>query len=117
MPAIALDWSDPGTRLAAAVAVSLASAALARRVTGARGPPPASWDVALAAAGALVMVAAAALQREPASAWSPLVDLGSFAAGASLLAVSPIGSWPRAVGALILGIHAAQLLWTNPSST
>lgn len=105
-----------------------------RGLMGRTGPPLDASDAPWFALGALVMLASDFAQAEPASAWSPVVDLGSFAVGASLLAVGKPAdwlamkvraktlkgklavyaeSWPRHVGGLILGIHFAQVFFTN----
>lgn len=103
--------------LVASVVTIAASALLAPLLLRMRAPPFVVADALWATFGALVMLASAALQLAPASAWSPLVDLGSFAIGTSLVVTSPPASWPRRVGALIIGIHLAQVLWTNTNPT
>lgn len=103
--------------LAASLVVVVAAALITPIALRRRAAPLLPQDGIWAAVGALVMIASAALQTEPASAWSPLVDLGSFAVGTSLVVVSPPMSWPRHVGMLILGIHGAQVLFTNENST
>lgn len=100
----------------ASLLVVIASAVVAPLLLKMRAPLFAVQDLLWYAAGLGVMVAAAWTQLAPASAWSPVVDLGSFAVGTSLVVTNPPGSWPRRVGALILGIHAAQVLFTNTNS-
>jgi len=48
----------------------------------------------------------------PASVWTPRIDIASFAVGISLWFTGV--AWPIFVGGLIVGVHAAQVLWTTP---
>lgn len=104
------------TPLIASALVVAASAILAPRVLHKR-PPLAAWsDLVPFALGVVGMIVSAMIQVAPASTWSWFIDLGSFAVGTSLLVTCSIGSWPRRVGALILGIHAAQVVFTNTNA-
>lgn len=102
--------------LVAASAVVVITAFVAPFILHRRAPVFVLPDALWLTIGGAVMIASDALQIAPASAWSTLVDLGSFAVGASLAFTSQPGSWPRRVGFLILGIHFAQVLWTNDNA-
>lgn len=66
-------------------------------------------DALSVGAGFMAMRLAQRVQAGPASVWSPLIDLGSFAVGGSLILTQPAGSWARTVGGLQVGVHLAQL--------
>lgn len=102
--------------LALSLGVVILAGILAPLIVKRRAPPFVPRDLVWLALGGVVMLAAAVVQLAPASAWSPLVDLGSLAVGTSLLVTCAPGTWPRHVGALILGIHLAQVIATNPGA-
>lgn len=114
------------------VAIVVGVVAALRYLRQAKDPPLAVTDIPWFALGVGVMVASDLAQSAPASAWSYVVDVGSFAVGATLLGVTRphnwfnpgkrpgkatmedrMRTWPRNVGLLILGIHFAQVFFTN----
>lgn len=70
-------------------------------------------DVASLAAGFAGMVIGMVLQHGKASVWDYAVDIGALSLGALLFATAPLATWPRRVGALMIGLHMAQVLVTD----
>jgi hypothetical protein len=70
-------------------------------------------DLLFLALGFGAMIFSARLSKERPSVWNPLIDLGSFAVGGSLIVTQPKDSWARRVGMLQVGVHLAQLVQTN----
>lgn len=114
------------------VGIVVAVVAGLRALRKAKDPPLAVTDAPWFLLGVAVMVASDIAQSAPASAWSYVVDCGSFAVGATLIGTTKpknwffpnkrteraameerMRTWPRNVGLLILGIHFAQVFFTN----
>lgn len=73
-------------------------------------------DLAFLAVGFVGMIATAHYSKTPASVWNPVIDLGSFVVGGSLIVLYPENSWARRAGMLQVGIHLAQVVNTNPKN-
>ncbi len=59
--------------------------------------------------GYTAMIVSEKFSDNPASVWNPVIDLGSFAVGGSLIITQPENTWARRVGMLQVGVHLGQL--------